>query len=90
MSAPCLRGRPSPGGAAKGKGLDRVTLTAPVINSARKILFLVSGSGKQEALRRLLDPAEPIQRTPARLVKSSESILILADKDAAGGLPKDL
>jgi 6-phosphogluconolactonase len=42
----------------EGKGLERITLTAPVLSAARQVIVLVSGTGKQEALRRLLDPGE--------------------------------
>ena len=70
----------------EGKGLPRVTLTAPTLSAARQVIFLVSGSGKVEALRRLLDPLEAPERTPAKLVRPSGEVLILADKAAAAGL----
>jgi 6-phosphogluconolactonase len=70
----------------EGKGLPRVTLTAPVLSAARRVLFLVSGVGKQTALSRLLDPAEDPRRTPARLVQPSHEILVLADQAAAAAL----
>lgn len=70
----------------EGKGLPRVTLTAPVLSAARQVLFLVSGTGKQQALRRLLDPQEPSERTPARLVQPDQEVVILADAAAADGL----
>jgi 6-phosphogluconolactonase len=35
-------------------GLPRMSLTYPVINRARKILWLVSGEGKRDAVRRLV------------------------------------
>lgn len=71
---------------SEGKGLPRITLTAPVLSAARQVLFLVSGAGKQQALRRLLDPAEDPLRTPARLVRPRAEVLILADAAAAEGL----
>ena len=52
----------------RGKGLERITLTAPVLSASRQVIFLVSGAGKAQALARLLDPAESPQRTPAKLV----------------------
>ena len=70
----------------RGKGLDRITLTAPVLSAAREVMFLVSGAGKNEALRRLIDPNESPERTPARLVQPASDVLILADQDAAAGL----
>jgi len=71
---------------SEGKGLPRVTFTAPVLSAARQVVILVSGSGKQQALQRLLDPNEPAARTPARLVRPRTPVLILADAAAAAGL----
>ncbi len=65
------------------KGHNRITLTAPVLSAARKVVFLVSGSSKQIALKRLIDPSEPLQRTPARLVQPDSEILVLADEAAS-------
>lgn len=70
----------------EGKGLPRITLTAPVLSAARRVLFLVSGAGKRQALQRLLDPQEPGERTPARLVQPQGEVLILADREATAGL----
>lgn len=69
-----------------GKGLPRITLTAPVLSAARQVIFLVSGAAKQEALQRLLDPAEKAERTPAKAVRPRSTVLVLADADAAGDL----
>ena len=68
----------------EGKGLPRVTLTAPVLSAARKVLFLVSGAGKRQALMRLLDANEDPARTPACLVQPASEVLVLADRAAAG------
>ena len=69
-----------------GKGLERITLTAPVLSAARHVIVLVSGAGKRLALERLLDPAEPPQRTPAKLVQPRAAVLVLADAAAAEGV----
>jgi 6-phosphogluconolactonase len=57
----------------------RLTLTLPVLSSSALALFLVTGEGKREALRRLLD-ADDI---PAAMVRARE-VLVLADRAAAG------
>ena len=69
-----------------GKGLERITLTAPVLSAARQVIVLVSGAGKRQALQRLLDPSESPERTPARLVQPRTPVLVLADAAAAEGL----
>ena len=69
----------------RGKGLERITLTAPVLSASRQVIFLVSGAGKAQALARLLDPAESPQRTPAKLVTPRTEVLVLADEAALAG-----
>lgn len=60
------------------QGRNRLTLTYPIINRARKILWLVTGSEKSEMLKRLLDGDISI---PAGRI-SLENAIVLADKDA--------
>ncbi len=67
----------------RGKGQARITLTAKVLSAASKVIFLVSGESKQVSLKRLLDPFEPFERTPAKLVAPISDVLILSDKAAA-------
>jgi 6-phosphogluconolactonase len=81
-----LRVRDRPVTVGEGKGLPRISLTAPVLSAARQVVFLVSGSGKRLALQRLLDPQELPERTPARLVQPVAPVWILADRAAAGDL----
>ena len=58
----------------------RMTLTLPVLNRARRRLWVVTGAQKREALNRLLqsDPA-----IPAGQVRAAAAT-ILADRDAVG------
>ena len=70
----------------RGKGLDRITMTAPVLSAARQVIFLVSGAGKQEALRRLVDPSESSDRTPARLVQPASDCLLYTSPSPRDGL----
>ena len=62
------------------QGRRRMTLTYPIINRSRKILWVVTGSEKVQMLSRLLKGDESI---PAGRV-SREPALVLADKAAAG------
>jgi 6-phosphogluconolactonase len=70
----------------EGKGIPRITLTPPVLCAARQVVFLVAGAAKQQALARLLDPAEDPARTPAKLVQTQAKIAVLADAAASDGL----
>jgi len=64
------------------QGRRRMTLTYPVIDRARCIMFVVTGSEKTEALSRLLrgDTSIPAGRI------SRESAVVLADRASAGQL----
>ncbi len=62
------------------QGRRRMTLTYPIINRSRGVLWLVTGSGKAGMLRRLRD-ADP--SIPAGRVLG-ERALVLADRAAAG------
>jgi len=58
----------------------RMTLTYPVLNRSRRILWLVSGKDKVPALQKLrkADPSIPGGRI------SQAQALLLADRDAVG------
>ena len=62
----------------------RVTLTAPALNGARLVLFLVSGGEKALALKAVLQgPFEP-EQLPAQLIRPKAGRLVfLADEAAA-------
>jgi 6-phosphogluconolactonase len=60
--------------------VPRITLTFPALASARETLFLVTGAGKQEPLRRLARGED----LPARHVRSVGRLVWLVDRDAAG------
>ena len=65
-----------------GKGHKRITFTSKLLSSADNVVFLISGSAKQTALKRLLDQSESWERTPAKLVAPNSEIIVLVDKDA--------
>jgi 6-phosphogluconolactonase len=61
---------------------ERLTLTLPVINEARAVLFMVQGASKRDALARVLrrDPA-----LPASLVQPvAGELAFIVDRAAAG------
>jgi 6-phosphogluconolactonase len=64
------------------QGRRRMTLTYPVLNRARRILWVVTGAEKVEMVRRLFDGDQSI---PAGRV-NREQALLLADHAAAGTL----
>ena len=66
----------------EGKGHKRITFTSKLLSAADNVVFLISGSSKQTALKRLLDPSESWERTPAKLVAPNSEIIVLADKYA--------
>ena len=68
----------------------RITLTLPVINRAREVLFLVSGSEKADVLARVLDPAPGAELLPARRVQPEAGALLwMVDRAASSGLPSE-
>jgi 6-phosphogluconolactonase len=65
----------------------RVTLTPVVINASRNVLFLVSGAGKAEMLRQVLEGAEEPLLRPAQVVRPSQGrVRWLVDAAAAARL----
>ncbi len=65
-----------------GKGLPRVSMTAPLLSAAQQVIVLVAGAAKRQALQRLLDPQEDPARTPAKLVAPKGEVLVLCDQAA--------
>ena len=65
----------------------RITLTAPAINAAAQILFLVTGANKSSPLAAVLNgPFQP-ELLPAQVIKSDQGELIwMVDKAAAADL----
>ncbi|MCU7905797.1 MAG: 6-phosphogluconolactonase [Candidatus Thiodiazotropha sp. (ex Epidulcina cf. delphinae)] len=62
--------------------LQRLTVTPPVIRSARRLLVMVQGGEKADAVRRALLNGS----VPAAVAKDGDWLL---DRQAAGSLPKD-
>jgi 6-phosphogluconolactonase len=62
----------------------RVTLTAPAINHAAHIIFMVTGEGKAERLREVIGGARDPERLPSQMIHAvNGSLTWLVDKAAA-------
>lgn len=61
---------------------ERVTMTFPMLNEARRVAFLVTGRGKAEALRAVLEPLEDEPELPAARVRPRAAPLWFVDGEA--------
>jgi 6-phosphogluconolactonase len=65
----------------------RVTLTPVVLNAAANVLFVISGEGKSERLREVLEGPHLPEALPAQVVKPSAGRLVwMVDEAAAAEL----
>jgi len=65
-------------------GAYRFTLTPPVLNAAKHVLFLVSGAGKAAVVARVLDGPRTPEELPAQIVDPPEGQRMwLVDQEAA-------
>ena len=66
---------------------DRMTLTYPVLNRAREVLFLVAGPDKAEPLAEVLQGPPDPQRLPSQRVRPADGqLLFFVDRAAAARL----
>jgi 6-phosphogluconolactonase len=69
--------------------VDRITLTFPVLNAARQILFLVAGERKAGVLKEVLEDQPPPEKYPATGVRPFDgAVTWLLDAAAAAGLSR--
>jgi 6-phosphogluconolactonase len=61
----------------------RITLTIPVINAARAVVFLVAGEDKAEALGKILEGDTDPRAYPATLIQPPGGPQWLLDQSAA-------
>ena len=64
----------------------RMTVTAPVIEHARSVLVIATGTGKRDALERVWSIQGDLRRTPARVIRACRGGVTWVIDKAAGGL----
>jgi 6-phosphogluconolactonase len=67
-------------------GQPRLTFTAPLINHAHTVIFIVSGSGKRAALEQIFAPDADSTTYPARLIQPQGELWWLLDQAAGQDL----
>lgn len=70
-------------------GVDRITLTYPVINHAAHVVFLVSGAGKAEVLNDVLHAPRDITALPSQGIQPEDGDLTWLVDEAAYALQDD-
>ena len=63
-------------------GQPRLTFTAPLINAARCVMFVVAGANKQPALKEIFAPEADATTYPARLIQPQGELWWLLDAAA--------
>lgn len=72
------------------QSMYRVTMTVPLINQAREVIFLVSGANKAPALQDVLEGAYHPHEYPAQLIRPNGAHPVwLVDKSAAHKLVEE-
>jgi 6-phosphogluconolactonase len=60
---------------------ERITLTLSAVNSSKRVCFVCTGAGKQEALKNIFGPSPTL---PAGMVSSDSGAEFFVDEAAAG------
>ncbi len=68
------------------KQVYRITLTAPLINQAREVAFLVFGGAKAVAMQQVLENEKDIEKYPAQLIQPAAGNLHWFVDEAAAAL----
>ncbi len=70
-------------------GVDRLTLTPPVLNNARVVVFLINGESKADTLHHVLDGGIDVDLLPSQVIRPVSGMLIwLVDMAAANRLER--
>jgi 6-phosphogluconolactonase len=66
--------------------MDRITLTAPAVNNAANIIFMVTGADKATALTAVLERFYEPDQLPAQLIQPVKGTLLWLVDAAAGSM----
>lgn len=70
--------------------MHRITMTVPMINAGRKIVFLIAGESKSDVVRDVITGPQQPEQLPAQLIQPAAGELIwLMDAAAASKLPHE-
>jgi 6-phosphogluconolactonase len=64
---------------------ERITLTAPVINNAAQVMFLVSGETKADVIWQVWNKERSVEEHPANLIAPTDGEVMWLVDDAAAG-----
>jgi 6-phosphogluconolactonase len=67
-------------------GAERITMTYPLLNAARGVMFAAAGEEKARAVRDVLRPLPGAPDLPARLVQPTDGVLVWVIDRAAASL----
>lgn len=67
-------------------GKPRLTFTAPLINHARCVIFIVAGENKRSALSQVFAPQADAQAYPSRLIQPQGELWWLLDASAGADM----
>ncbi|WP_236980029.1 6-phosphogluconolactonase [Membranihabitans maritimus] len=70
----------------KDKNVFRISMTAPFINRAKNIVFLIKGENKTPALNQVLNGQQDTDTYPSQLIRRSPNVYYLLDEEAASGV----
>jgi 6-phosphogluconolactonase len=66
----------------------RLTMTPPLLNAARGVIFLVAGAGKAARLAEVLEGPVDVGRLPSQVIRPAGELIWLVDRAAAAGLSR--